>query len=154
MSTHFDPSGNACMVDVSGKEPSRRIAVAEGCILVSPEVLAVIRSGAASKGDVMMVAQLAGIMAAKRASDLIPLCHPLPLTHCTVSLRIEEGCVIAECTASTTASTGVEMEALTGVSTALLTVYDMCKSIDKSMEITRIRLLRKSGGKSGDYARP
>lgn len=153
MSTHIDEAGNARMVDISEKSPTSRTAVAEGRIFVPDSILEAIRAKSAAKGDVLSVAQLAGIMGAKRTSDLIPLCHPLPLTGCMVILEIEEKSVRAECTARTTGLTGVEMEALTGVATALLTVYDMCKGIDKGMEISDIRLLAKSGGKSGDYVR-
>ena len=152
-STHIDKEGNAVMVDVSAKAPTQRSATAEGKILLAPEALRAVREGAAAKGDVLGVAQIAGIMGAKRASDLIPLCHPLPLAHCSVVFELEEDGIRAVCTAKTTDRTGVEMEALTGVTVALLTVYDMCKSMDKGMEITAVRLLEKTGGKSGDYAR-
>lgn len=153
MSTHMDENGNAVMVDVSGKGDTARTAVAEGRINVSPEVMRVVRQGTAAKGDVLAVAQLAGIMAAKKTSDLIPLCHPLPLSHCRVLMEAEETTIRAVCEVKTVNRTGVEMEALTGVSVALLTVYDMCKSMDKSMEISGIRLLKKTGGKSGDFER-
>jgi cyclic pyranopterin phosphate synthase len=153
MSSHVDSDGNVMMVDISDKPDTARTAVAEGRILVSPTVLETIRSGRAAKGDVLTVAQLAGITAAKRTADLIPLCHPLALAHCKVLLELEENGIRAECTVKTRNGTGVEMEALTGVSVALLTVYDMCKSMDKSMTIEGIRLLKKSGGKSGDFTR-
>lgn len=153
MSSHMDAQGNAWMVDVSGKATTARTAVAEGCIRVSPEVMRTLRQGRVAKGDVLSVAQIAGIMGAKHAADFIPLCHPLPLQHCSVIFELEEDTIRAECTVKTDNKTGVEMEALAGVSIALLTVYDMCKSMDKSMEVTGIRLLRKTGGKSGDYLR-
>jgi cyclic pyranopterin phosphate synthase len=153
MSSHRDALGNVWMVDVSEKAPTERVAVAEGRISVSPGVLRAVREHSAAKGDVLTVAQVAGIMGAKRAAELIPLCHPLPLTHCQVLFSLEAEGLKAVCTARTTGRTGVEMEALTGVSVALLTVYDMCKSLDKGMEISSVRLVRKSGGKSGDYNR-
>ncbi|SBV96381.1 molybdopterin biosynthesis, protein C [uncultured delta proteobacterium] len=153
MSTHMDENGNAVMVDVSAKSDTVRTAVAEGRISVSPDVLAAVKQGTAAKGDVLGVAQLAGIMAAKKTSDSIPLCHPLPLSHCRVVLETGEDAIRAVCEVKTTGKTGVEMEALTGVSVALLTVYDMCKSMGKGMEIGGIRLLRKTGGKSGDFER-
>ena len=153
MSSHMDENGNAVMVDVSGKADTTRTALAEGRISLSPAVMAAVREGKAAKGDVLGVAQLAGIMAAKKTADLIPLCHPLPLSHCRVLLELEEQAVRAVCEVRTVNRTGVEMEALTGVSVALLTVYDMCKSMDKSMEISGIRLLKKTGGKSGDFER-
>jgi len=151
MSTHIDKNGDAIMVDVSGKNETTRIAVAEGRINVSRAIMEVVRQGTAAKGNVLGVAQLAGIMAAKKTADLIPLCHPLPLSHCRVLLELEENTIRAVCEVKTTSKTGVEMEALTAVSVALLTVYDMCKSLDKSMEISGIRLLQKTGGKSGDF---
>ena len=153
MSSHRDSDGNVIMVDVSDKVMTARTAVAEGRITVSEEVIRAVREGRAAKGDVLTVAQLAGIMAAKRTSDLIPLCHPLPLSNCQVLLDLEEGVIRAECTVKTVHGTGVEMEALTGVSLALLTIYDMCKSMDKGMEIGGVRLLKKTGGKSGTYER-
>ena len=153
MSTHMDKDGNALMLDVSGKDITERSAVAEGYIRLNSRILAAVREKTAAKGDVLSVAQLAGIMAAKRTPDLIPLCHPLPLTACRVTLEVIDEAVRAECTVKTWNRTGVEMEALTGVTVALLTVYDMCKSMDKGMEITGVRLLKKSGGKSGDYVR-
>jgi cyclic pyranopterin phosphate synthase len=149
----MDEHGNAVMVDVSGKNPTARAAVAEGRISVSPEVMEAVRRGLAAKGDVLGVAQLAGIMAAKKTAELIPLCHPLPLAHCRVTLELEENAIRAVCAVKTVHGTGVEMEALAGVSVALLTVYDMCKSMDKGMEIGAVRLLRKTGGKSGDFER-
>lgn len=141
------------MVDVSEKNVTERTAVAEGHIAMSPQALEAVKKRAFAKGDVLTVAQLAGIMGSKRTSDLIPLCHPLPLANSKVELELTDTGVHALCTVKTCGRTGVEMEALTGVSVALLTVYDMCKSMDKSMEISDIRLLKKSGGKSGDYVR-
>ena len=153
MSTHIDADGNVIMVDVSAKQPTFRTASAEGRISVSPEVMALILERRAAKGDVLTVAQLAGIMGAKRTSDLIPLCHPLPLSNCRVLLEPQGESIRAVCEVKTTNRTGVEMEALTGVSVALLTVYDMCKGVDKGMEISGVRLLEKTGGKSGDFIR-
>lgn len=149
--THFDEGGNAIMVDVSGKGVTHRVAVAQGFIRVSPAILAAIEGGSAAKGDVLGVARVAGIMAAKRTADLIPLCHPLSLTRCAVDFTLTDGGVAARCTVETDGKTGVEMEALTGVSAALLTIYDMCKAMGKDMVIEDIHLLSKSGGKSGDY---
>ncbi len=150
---HFDSKGNAVMVDVSEKAITARVAVAQGTIHVSSEIIEAVKSGTAKKGDVLGVARVAGIMAAKRTSDLIPLCHPLPLNKCSVDFEVdEEECTItAVCTVSTEGKTGVEMEALTGASVSLLTVYDMCKAIDKRMRIDDIHLLAKQGGKSGDF---
>jgi cyclic pyranopterin phosphate synthase len=151
MAPHIDEKGNALMVDVSDKNTTQRTAVAEGRIIVGPRILEAVRLRSAAKGDALSVAQLAGIMGAKRTADLIPLCHPLPLTGCRVTLELGDNEILARCTVKTQGRTGVEMEALTGVSVALLTVYDMCKGMDKGMEIHGIRLLEKSGGKSGDY---
>lgn len=149
---HFDESGNAIMVDVSGKEITVRTAVATGSIKVSDEIMAAIKGGSAKKGDVLGVARVAGVMAAKRCSDLIPLCHPLPINKCAVDFDLSApNCVTALCTVKTEGKTGVEMEALTGVSVALLTVYDMCKAIDKHMCLGDIHLVEKQGGKSGDF---
>lgn len=149
--THFDAKGQAIMVDVTHKEETSRTAVAKGRIRVSPETLQAITEGTAKKGDVLGVARVAGIMAVKRTSELIPMCHPLMLGKCSVDFRLgREQCEVeAICTASLKGQTGVEMEALTGVSVALLTIYDMCKAIDKRMEITGIHLAKKTGGKSG-----
>ena len=149
--THFDAKGQAIMVDVTHKEETSRTAVAKGRIRVSPETLQAITEGTAKKGDVLGVALVAGIMAVKRTSELIPMCHPLMLGKCSVDFRLDkEQCEVeAICTASLKGQTGVEMEALTGVSVALLTIYDMCKAIDKRMEITGIHLAKKTGGKSG-----
>ena len=151
--THLDKNGNAIMVDVSEKEVTHRTATACGKILVNQEILASIKENTNKKGDVLAVARIAGIMAAKRTSELIPLCHLLMLTKCTVDFTIdEEECYIeARCTVKTDGKTGVEMEALTGVQIALLTIYDMCKAIDKKMVITDVHLLAKSGGKSGEF---
>ena len=152
---HFDDKGNARMVDVSGKEVTARKAVAEGCIRVSRQVIEAIRDRTVHKGDVLTVAQVAGIAGTKKTPDLIPMCHPLMLDNAEVAFEIhEEECEIsAVCTTSVEGKTGVEMEALTGVATALLTIYDMCKAIDKTMEISGIRLVEKQGGKSGDFRR-
>ena len=151
--THFDEAGNARMVDVGGKEETKREAVARGSIFMSPECLAMVEEGTMKKGDVLGVARVAGIMGAKRTSELIPLCHLLNLTKLTVDFEIKkETCEIeAVCRANTTGRTGVEMEALTAVSVAALTIYDTCKAVQKDMRIENIRLLEKSGGKSGDY---
>ncbi|WP_071673372.1 cyclic pyranopterin monophosphate synthase MoaC [Nioella nitratireducens] len=151
--THFDKDGRAHMVDVSDKPVTARIAVAEGYVRMAPETLEAISSGAAKKGDVIGVARLAGIMGAKKTSDLIPLCHPLPITKVALELEADPalpGIRIAA-TVKTGGQTGVEMEALTAVSTAALTVYDMVKAVDKAMEIGGIRVLLKDGGKSGRY---
>jgi len=149
--THLDESGAAHMVDVSAKDDSVREAVAEGRISMSAEALEAIKGGLVKKGDVLATARIAGIMAAKKTSELIPLCHPLPLSSVTIDLDIEERGIRTTATARCTGKTGVEMEALTAASTALLTIYDMAKAIDKSMVIDGIRLLSKSGGKSGDW---
>ena len=149
--THFDEHGRAHMVDVSAKDVTARVAIAQGRIWMADATLERVRAGSMGKGDVLGVAELAGIMGAKRTSDLIPLCHPLPLTNVSVSLRVETDSVVIEATTKTTGKTGVEMEALTAVSVAALTVYDMCKAIDKAMRIGDIELVHKSGGKSGTY---
>ena len=151
---HFDDQGKAIMVDVTDKAPTQRLAVARGEIHVNGAVMTAIQTGTAKKGDVLGVARVAGIQAAKRTWELIPLCHPLMLTHVSVDLSLREDAVEAACTVRTTGRTGVEMEALTGVSTALLTVYDMCKALDKGMVLTDIRLEHKEGGRSGTYDRP
>lgn len=150
--THFDKHGQAHMVDISSKQPTQREAVAEGIVLMTAQTLALARGGAA-KGDVLGVARLAGIMAAKRTAELIPLCHPLPLNRVALDLVPDEALpgIRITATVSTSGKTGVEMEALTAVSVACLTVYDMLKAAEKSMRIEGIRLLQKSGGKSGDY---
>ena len=153
--THFDAAGNAVMVDVSGKDVTARVAVAEGRVVMAEATLAAIRDRAIAKGDVLAIAQLAGIMAAKRTADLIPLCHPLPLSSVTLVLEPQStDTVRIEATVKVTGRTGVEMEALTAVSVAALTVYDMCKAIDRGMTITGVRLLEKHGGKSGSYLNP
>lgn len=151
--SHFDDQGHAVMVDVTGKEVTSRTAVAEGWIRVSPECFKKIAEGSAPKGDVLGCARIAGIMGAKRTSDLIPLCHILNLTSVTIDFEQipEESSIRALCTVRCKGRTGVEMEALTGVSVALLTIYDMCKAVDKRMEIGTIRLLHKEGGKSGVF---
>ena len=151
--THIDPAGNARMVDVSGKNVTHRTAVAEGMISMSEECFQMVKAGRAKKGDVLGVAQVAGIMAAKRTAELIPLCHLLCLTKSQVELELleERNAVLARCTVACDGKTGVEMEALTGVSVTLLTVYDMCKAVDKRMTISQIHLLEKHGGKSGDF---
>ena len=151
--THFDEKGNAYMVDVSEKEITRRSASAQGTISVSRDVMGAVLGKKIKKGDVFTVAQTAGIMGTKHTADLVPMCHPLSLTNAKVSFSIdEEACTItAVCTAVTDGKTGVEMEALTGVSVALLTFYDMCKAIDKRMVIENIHLVEKTGGKSGDF---
>jgi cyclic pyranopterin monophosphate synthase len=153
--SHFNPAGEAHMVDVGEKPASRRRAVAEGGIHLRPETLRLVAEGRAQKGDVLGVARLAGIMAAKRAADLIPLCHPLSLTHVEVALdpRPEAGQVYCRATVETVGRTGVEMEALLAVEIALLTIYDMCKAVDRGMTLDGIRLLEKSGGRSGDWVR-
>ncbi|MDO4483293.1 MAG: cyclic pyranopterin monophosphate synthase MoaC [Clostridia bacterium] len=151
--THFDDKGQAIMVDVTDKTETKRTAIAKGTIRLGRPAMTAILEGTAAKGDVLGVARVAGIMGVKRTSDLIPMCHPLMLGKCSVDFDIrEEDCEIdAICTASLKGLTGVEMEALTGVSVALLTIYDMCKAIDKRMEITNIHLCKKTGGKSGTF---
>ncbi|KAB7615685.1 cyclic pyranopterin monophosphate synthase MoaC [Amylibacter sp. SFDW26] len=151
--THFDDQGAAHMVDVSDKDITARIATAKGRIIMEPTTLAMIASGTAKKGDVLGIARLAGIMAAKKTPDLIPLCHPLPITKVSVDLAVNEdqSCVDIEATVKTTGQTGVEMEALTAVNIAALTVYDMVKAVDKAMQISDIRVVLKDGGKSGLY---
>jgi cyclic pyranopterin phosphate synthase len=150
--THFDASGQAVMVDVGGKPETERVATARARVVMRPETLAMIRAGGTAKGDVLGVARLAGIMGAKRTAELIPLCHPLPLASVRVELVPEgEDAVAIEATVRTTGRTGVEMEALTAVSVAALTVYDMCKAVDRGMRIEALRLVAKSGGKSGTF---
>ncbi|HKS09755.1 MAG TPA: cyclic pyranopterin monophosphate synthase MoaC [Pyrinomonadaceae bacterium] len=150
--SHVDDQGRIRMVDTSDKEISSRRAVASARVLMSPATVAALREHRTPKGDPLEAARLAGIMAAKRTADLIPLCHPLPLTHVEVRAEIVETGVSLEAEAATQAQTGVEMEALTAVSVAALTVYDMCKALEKGMVITDVRLERKTGGKSGDYS--
>ncbi len=149
---HFDENGKAVMVDVTEKKDTVREAVAEGRIFVNKEVFRAIKDGTAAKGDVLGVAATAGIMGAKRTSELIPMCHILPITNCRVNFEMEpKDCAVhCTCTVKVTGKTGVEMEALTGVSVALLTIYDMCKAMDKTMEIGEICLVKKTGGKSGN----
>ena len=155
--THFDAQGQAHMVDVAGKPATHRVAVARGRIEMLPATLALIESGSARKGDVLGVARIAGIQAAKKTSELIPLCHPLALTRVAVDFETYPGqadgapAVICTATVETVGATGVEMEALTALQIALLTVYDMCKAVDRGMTITDVRLLEKHGGKSGSY---
>ena len=152
--THLDDHGHARMVDIGGKQATARRAVASGRIRMSAEALAAIRSGDAPKGDVLAAARIAGIMAAKKTGELIPLCHPLALDAVTVEFAFEDGAVRATATASLTGKTGVEMESMTAISIALLTIYDMAKALDKGMVIEDLRLLSKSGGKSGDWIAP
>ena len=149
--THFDAAGQAQMVDVGGKDVSKRVARAAGRILMRPETLALIREGKASKGDVLGVARIAAIQAAKRTAELIPLAHPLPLTHVAVEFSLDAEGVTITVTAETLDRTGVEMEALTAASVGLLTVYDMCKAVDRGMRIEGIHLVEKSGGRSGHF---
>lgn len=152
--THFDSSGQAHMVDVGAKQETHRIAVASGSIRMKPETLAIILSGNAKKGDVLGIARIAAIMASKRTSDLIPLCHPLALTRVAVDFSTDEASSTVHCTAQveTFGKTGVEMEALTAVQVGLLTVYDMCKAVDRGMVMHDIRVMEKHGGKSGDWS--
>lgn len=151
--THFDEQGNARMVDISQKEPSSRTAIARGSILVNKEIMEAVREKQVPKGDVLGIARTAGIMGVKQTPFLIPLCHTLLLDKCNVDFELspEENRITAYCTVKCQGKTGVEMEALTGVTTALLTIYDMCKAIDKRMEITDIHLVEKTGGKSGEF---
>jgi cyclic pyranopterin phosphate synthase len=153
--THFDKEGKARMVDVSDKAETERTATAKGSVVMQPATLALIKDGGVKKGDVLSVARLAGIMGAKRTPDLIPLCHPLALSSVQVDLTLDEERSAVDITATCKLSgkTGVEMEALTAVSVAALTVYDMCKAVDKGIQITDIRLTHKSGGKSGTFER-
>lgn len=153
--THFDSDGNAIMVDVSGKSETTRVAHAAGKIRLSQEAFTKVKSGKMAKGDVLGIARVAGIMAAKKVDSLIPLCHPLLITKVSVdfSLEDEDNLIEIFATVGITGKTGVEMEALTAVSVAALTIYDMCKAVDKSMVISDIRLLKKTGGKSGTYIR-
>ncbi len=155
--THFDAQGQAHMVDVAAKPPTHRIAVAQGRIEMLPATLALIASGSAKKGDVLGIARIAGIQGAKRTSDLIPLCHPIALTRVTVDLEVlaasgdQAAQVRCTATAETVGPTGVEMEALTAVQVALLTIYDMCKAVDRGMTINAVKLMEKHGGKSGSF---
>jgi cyclic pyranopterin phosphate synthase len=154
--THFDSEGKAAMVDVGSKEETERSATAKGSVYMQPETIALIAAGGVKKGDVLSVARLAGIMGAKRTPDLIPLCHPLALTSVAVDLTVDaaRNAVDIAATCKLKGRTGVEMEALTAVAVAALTVYDMCKAADRAMRIADIRLTRKSGGKSGDFEAP
>lgn len=151
--THLDSTGRAQMVDVGAKPDSERMAVARGTVLMQAETLRLIRDGAMKKGDVLTIARIAGIMAAKRTAEIIPLCHPIPLTHLEVALTLDETASAVNIIASarTTGKTGVEMEALTAVSAAALTIYDMAKAVDRAMQITGIELVEKRGGVHGDY---
>ena len=150
---HFDENGNAVMVDVSGKNITYRTAVATGEIHVGEAIMEAVKEGSVKKGDVLGVARVAGIMGVKRTSELIPMCHPLPIQKCSVDYELDEtnGIIRAFCTVKTEGKTGVEMEALTGVQVTLLTIYDMCKAIDKHMVMSNIHLVEKTGGKSGDF---
>ena len=147
--THFDGEGRAVMVDVSDKAETDRTATARARVIMQPETLAVIAAGTAKKGDVLGTARLAGIMAAKRTAELIPLCHPIPITAVSLTLEPGDGAIEIAATVRTAGRTGVEMEALTAASVAALTVYDMCKAIDRGMQIDAVRLVHKAGGKSG-----
>ena len=149
--THFDAQGQAHMVDVGAKASTHRVAVATGAIQMLPATLALVQSGTAKKGDVLGIARIAGIQGAKRTSDLIPLCHPLMLSAVSVDITVQSGSVVIEATVETSGQTGVEMEAPTACSVAALTLYDMCKSADKTMEIGQLALWEKSGGRSGDF---
>lgn len=151
--THFDSKGNTVMVDVSEKNITQRVAIAKGKIYVNKVVIEAIVNDTVEKGDVLGVARVAGIMGVKKTSELIPMCHPLMITKCSIDFNVneEENYIEAVCTAKVNGKTGVEMEALTGVNVALLTIYDMCKAIDKTMEISEVHLAKKTGGKSGDF---
>lgn len=153
MSSHLDAAGKAFMVDVSAKSETDRSAVAEGYIHVSDAVLTAIRENNVKKGDALGVARVAGILAVKNTPRTIPLCHDIPIAGCDIQFTLEDGRIRAVCSVVCHARTGAEMEALSGVTTALLTIYDMCKSIDKAMAIDNVRLMKKTGGKSGDYTR-
>ena len=152
--THLDDTGAARMVDVGGKAVTARVAVAGGRIGMTAQALAAIREGSAKKGDVLATARIAGIMAAKRTAELIPLCHPLPISSVTIDLALDADGVAVTASVSTTGQTGVEMEALTAASVALLTIYDMAKALDRGMRIEGVELLEKRGGKSGDWRAP
>ncbi len=154
--THFDNQGQAHMVDVAGKAATHRIAVAQGRIVMNPATLSIILEGTAKKGDVLGIARIAGIMAAKKTSDLIPLCHPLALTRVAIDFQPQQdnSSITCRATVETVGPTGVEMEALTAVQVALLTIYDMCKAADRAMTITDVKLLEKHGGKSGSFTNP
>jgi cyclic pyranopterin phosphate synthase len=154
--SHFDAGGHAHMVDVGGKDETLRVAVAEGCIRMKPQTLALVKSGTADKGDVVGVARIAAIMAAKKTSELVPLCHPIALTHVSADFTLDEANDRIVCRTRTECrgKTGVEMEALTALQVALLTIYDMCKAVDRGMVIESVRLLEKHGGKSGSFIAP
>lgn len=154
--THFDGQGQAHMVDVAGKTATHRIAIAQGRIVMNSATLSIILEGSAKKGDVLGIARVAGIMAAKKTSDLIPLCHPLALTRVAVDFlpQLGDSSIGCRATVETVGPTGVEMEALTAVQVALLTIYDMCKAVDRGMTITDVRVLEKHGGKSGSFVNP
>ena len=154
--THFDAQGQAHMVDVGAKAATHRIAIAQGRIVMNPATLNIILMGNAKKGDVLGIARVAGIMAAKKTSELIPLCHPIALTRVSIDFSADESSVCISCTATveTVGPTGVEMEALTAAQIALLTIYDMCKAVDRGMTITDVRVLEKHGGKSGSFVNP
>jgi cyclic pyranopterin phosphate synthase len=151
--THFDAAGRAHMVDIGEKAVTQRVAIARGTICMKPETLALVKSGTAKKGDVIGIARIAAIQGAKRTADLIPLCHPIPITRVTVDFEIDEAASAVHCTATVACDgkTGVEMEALTAVQVGLLTVYDMCKAADRGMTMTDVRLMEKHGGKSGSF---
>ena len=153
--THFNQAGDAHMVDIADKASTARRALAAGRIVMQAQTLELIQQGQHKKGDVLGVARVAGIMATKRTADLVPMCHPLALTHVAVEFEVDVEAIAIDCTVSaeTTGQTGVEMEALTGVQVSLLTIYDMCKAVDRGMVITDVRLLEKSGGKSGHWKR-
>ena len=153
--THLDESGRARMVDVSAKDDTVRVATARGRVLMAPQTLQLVRTGGMAKGDVLAIAQIAGVMGAKRTPEIIPLCHPLPITGVDLSFALNDADAAVDITARVrvTGKTGVEMEALSAVSIAALTIYDMCKAVDKDMIIDRVRLIEKSGGKSGHYLR-
>lgn len=151
--THFNEEGRAKMVDVTDKNPTNRCAVAEGCVYMNKETVRAIVDGTVKKGDVLSVAQVAGIMAAKKTSDIIPMCHPIMITGVDITFEVKETEIGIRAKVKCKGETGVEMEALTAVSAAALTIYDMCKAIQKDMVIGEIKLLEKSGGKSGDYKR-
>ena len=152
--THFDAGGRAVMVDVSDRPVTSRTATARVRVLMAPKTLAIVASGTASKGDVLGTARLAGIMAAKRTAELIPLCHPLPISAVTIDLEVGANAVEIEATVKTSGPTGVEMEALTAASIAALTVFDMCKAVERGMRIDGLRVVHKAGGKSGEFSQP
>jgi len=154
--SHFDEHGQAHMVDVGGKQETHRVAVSSGVIRMQPATLQLILEGGHKKGDVLAIARIAGIMAAKRTADLVPLCHPIALTHVSIEFEADsdDSCIRATGRAETRAQTGVEMEALCAVQNALLTIYDMCKAVDRGMQIDAVRLEHKTGGKSGEWKRP